>query len=233
MLAALEQLLVIQDRDRRLRRLQLELGGIPEERKALETRLAAAQKKLDDAKARLRDLELEKKKLEIDAQSKRDQVGKYRAQQFQTRKNEEFQALGNEIKRTNEEIVTIEDRELEVMQEAEDLKPKIAEAEAEFQAAKTDISRQLADLDSKGQTLAAEAAAVGDEREKLAVGADENLLDRYDRLRQTKGDAVAALERGICMGCHMKVTVQTATRVKGEREVVTCDQCGRILYFSE
>jgi predicted nucleic acid-binding Zn-ribbon protein len=31
----------------------------------------------------------------------------------------------------------------------------------------------------------------------------------------------------------MKVTTQTAVRVKGGKEIVSCEQCGRILYVSE
>ena len=38
---------------------------------------------------------------------------------------------------------------------------------------------------------------------------------------------------GNCMGCHMKLTTQTAVRVKNEKEIVHCEQCGRILYYSE
>jgi predicted nucleic acid-binding Zn-ribbon protein len=32
------------------------------------------------------------------------------------------------------------------------------------------------------------------------------------------------------MGCHMTLTTQTVVRVKGSREIVHCEQCGRILY---
>ena len=65
----------------------------------LEAKLTADAAQLEAAKQRGREIELEKKKLEVDAQTKRDSIGKFRTQQFQTRKNEEFQALTNEIKR--------------------------------------------------------------------------------------------------------------------------------------
>ena len=68
-------------------------------------------------------------------------------------------------------------------------------------------------------------------RAKLAGGIDEDLLGRYERLFASKGDvAVVPVEHEVCMGCHMKITTQTAVRVKGEREIVGCEQCARILY---
>jgi uncharacterized protein len=41
---------------------------------------------------------------------------------------------------------------------------------------------------------------------------------------------VVALEHEVCTGCHMKVTTQTAHRVKAGKEIVSCENCGRILY---
>jgi hypothetical protein len=69
------------------------------------------------------------------------------------------------------------------------------------------------------------------ERDRLAAVVEEDLLDRYTRLFTTKGAGVVALENDICTGCHMKVTTSTAVKTKGGREIVECEQCGRILYW--
>src|SRR6266511_2805670 len=99
MLRDIEQLLILQDSDRRIRALRKELELAPQERKELEEKLAVSTKQLDAAKLKAKELEVERKKLENEAQSKRDTIAKYNTQKFQTRKNEEFQALTNEIKR--------------------------------------------------------------------------------------------------------------------------------------
>ena len=59
---------------------------------------------------------MQRKSLELDAQSRRDSIAKYKTQQFQTRKNEEFQAIGHEIQRFEKEIEKIEDHEIEIME---------------------------------------------------------------------------------------------------------------------
>ena len=69
------------------------------------------------------------------------------------------------------------------------------------------------------------------ERSELAGKIDEDILVRFERLFASKGDAaIVALDHEVCTGCHMKVTTQTAHRVKNGKEIVSCEQCGRILY---
>jgi predicted nucleic acid-binding Zn-ribbon protein len=56
-------------------------------------------------------------------------------------------------------------------------------------------------------------------------------LVRYERIFQSKGgNAVVSIEHEVCMGCHMKNTTTNVHRAKLAREVVYCDQCGRMLY---
>jgi hypothetical protein len=234
MLPSIERLLIIQDRDQKIRILQLELKNLPAERTNLDTNLASGGSRLDAAKQKARDVELEKKKLEMDAQAKRDSIAKFKNQQFQTRKNEEFQALTNEIKRFETEIEKIEDREIELMEEAERVKVTIEEAEKHHQATKAHTDRQMGEIAAKIATIEGQLAGLEAEREKLCQDVDEDLLYQYNKLFANKnGLAVVALEHETCMGCHMKLTTQTAVRVKGSKEILNCEQCGRILYYSE
>ncbi len=234
MLAELEQLLVLQDRDRKIRAIKNELRLAPQEKKELDAKLVSGGASLEAIKTRGRELEVEKKKLEVEAQAKRDLIAKFRTQQFQTRKNEEFQALTNEIKHAEADIQSIEDRELEIMEQAETLKAEITTADKAFSQTKTQIAGRLSDVDAKVAAIEKQLAELEADRTLLAGKIDEDLLNRYERLFASKGDAaIVPLEHEVCMGCHMKITTQTAVRVKGEKEIVSCEQCGRLLYYSE
>jgi len=233
MLPEIEKLLVLQDRDQRIRTLKTELKNAPIERKDLEARLAATAAGAEKAKASLRELEVEKKRLEVEAQAKRDQINRFKAQQMQTRKNEEFQALGNEITHFEKEISKIEDRELEVMELIEKAKPVLADAERAVAEAKSRVAAQITDLEAKIATLGETLKTIESERAALTEGIDEDLLDQYNRLFVSKGgNAVVALEHEVCTGCHMKLTTQTLVRVRGGQQITHCEQCGRILYWT-
>jgi len=231
MLKELEQLLVLQDRDKKLRALRQELKIAPLERRQFEEKLAAAQAKLDATKLKSMEVEVQRKGLENEAHSKRDQVAKYQVQKFQTRKNEEFQAMSTAIQHLEEEIQKIEDRELELMESTETLKPQIAEADEALKATKTLVARQINDLEGKTAAIGEQIKKLEAERAELATAVDEDLLDSYERLFASRGEAIVALEHDVCTGCHMKVTASTAQRTKSRREVVNCEQCGRLLYY--
>ena len=69
------------------------------------------------------------------------------------------------------------------------------------------------------------------ERADLEGKIDEDLLGLFERLFKSKGDAaVVAIEHGVCTGCHMKVTSATAASARAGKEIVSCENCGRILY---
>jgi uncharacterized protein len=230
----LEQLLVLQDRAQQIRQVEAELKSAPLERKSLDAQVAAASANLETIKDRARHVEMEKKKLELDVGTRNESIARLRTQQYETRKNDEFSAMGREIERYQQEINTLEDRELELMEQADQLKVQIAAEEKQTVASKQTIARQLENLESKQVALNQRLEELKKEREELAGKVDEELLDRFNRLFTSKGDAaVVALEHDVCTGCHMKVTTATSVRVKAGKEIVSCEQCGRLLYSAE
>jgi predicted nucleic acid-binding Zn-ribbon protein len=227
----LEQLLVLQDREQKIRQIQNEIKTVPLQRKSLETQLAATQAGVEALKQKVRLLEVDRKKLELDVGTRTDSINKLRTQQYETRKNDEFQAMGNEIKRYETEIQKIEDAELELMDQADKVKVELSAEEKKATNTSQSVARQMKDLTDKEQTLGGRLQELSKERDDLSSRVDEDILDRFRRLFASKGDAaVVALEHDVCTGCHMKVTTATAMHVKHGTEIVSCEQCGRILY---
>jgi predicted nucleic acid-binding Zn-ribbon protein len=228
----LEQLLVLQDRQQKIRQIQTEIKTLPLERAHLESQLAATAAGVESLKQKGRQVEVERKKLELDVGTRTESISRLKTQQYQTRKNDEFQAIGHEIERYENEIRKLEDRELEFMIEADKLRGEIEAADKSARATKDTISRQLSDLETKSKALGSQQQELETEREALAAQIDADVLDQFERLFNSKGDAaVVAVEHGVCTGCHMKVTTATTARVRAGKEIVSCENCGRILYL--
>ena len=231
MQAELEQLLVLQDRQQKIKQIQTEIKSLPQQRENLEAQLAASAAALAALKHKGQHLEMDRKKLELDAGTRQESITRLKTQQYETRKNDEFRAMGNEIERYEKEIRAIEDQELELMDQADKLKVEIAAEDKKASGARESIARQLTDLEEKAKTLETRLTELTAERTEAAAKIDEDLLGRFERLFASKGDAaIVGLEHEVCTGCHMKVTTQTAHRVKNGKEIVSCEQCGRILY---
>jgi predicted nucleic acid-binding Zn-ribbon protein len=230
----LEQLLILQDRQQRIRHIQAEIKTVPLERAHLEAQLAASAAGVESLKQKGRQIEVDRKNLELDVGTRRESIARLKTQQYQTRKNEEFRALGHEIERYENEIRKLEDQELELMIEADKLKGEIDVADKSARATKESISRQLADLETKSNALGSQQEKLESERQALAAQIDDDVLDQFERLFNSKGDAaVVAVEHGVCTGCHMKITTATAASVKAGKEIVNCENCGRILYLGQ
>ena len=81
--------------------------------------------------------------------------------------------------------------------------------------------------------LKKELAELQTGRTQLAEAVDEVTRSRYERLFKSKGEnVVVTVEHSACGGCHMKLPTQIVTSCRGQGEIVTCPNCGRILYFT-
>jgi len=230
----LEQLLILQDREQKIRQIRTEIETVPLRRKSLEAQLAESKASVETLRQRVRQAEVDRKKLELDVGTRAESVSRLKTQQYQTRKNDEFQAIGHEIERYENEIRRIEDDELELMVLADKIKADLAAEETKAAATRDSIARQTADLDEKSKALESQLQGLTTERSNLATKIDEDLLAGFERLFKSKGDAaVVAIEHGVCTGCHMKVTTATAAGVKAGKEIVSCENCGRILYDAQ
>jgi predicted nucleic acid-binding Zn-ribbon protein len=233
MLEAIEKLLILQDRDRTIARLRTELANVDPERQALQAKTAASQAALDAARQRIKQIESDRKKLELEVDSKKQAIERYSLQQFQTKKNDEYRALAHEIQMAREAIFKLEDQQLELMEKAESAQRELAAATRVAEEARTQADRQIADLTSREKNLKNELGTLEADRDQLASAVDPAVLPRYERLRKSKGDnVVVGVAHGVCGGCHMKLQRQVIVTCQGHQDIVACPNCGRILYYT-
>jgi hypothetical protein len=233
MLEAIEKLLILQDRDQRIRRLQGELAHIEPDRQALKAKAANAQADLEQAKLRIRHIESSRKDLELEVETKKQMIARYANQQFQTRKNEEYRALAHEIEMCKDAIFKIEDQEIALMEEAEAAQKVIGQATQAASDMRKLEDDQVAQLTAREQNLQKELAELEANREALAAAVDESARGRYERLARSKGEnVVVGVQHGVCGGCHMKLPPQLLVTCQAEKELVACSNCGRILYYT-
>jgi predicted nucleic acid-binding Zn-ribbon protein len=229
----IEKLLILQDRDQKILRLRELLARIQPDRQSLRSQTAAAQAAVAAAKARAKQIENDRKQRELEVETKKQQIGRYSLQQFQTKKNEEYRALAHEIELCNADVVKLEDAQLELMEQAEACqRDSLAAGQLAADLQKMADS-QIRDLDAREQSLTAELAQLEGDRDQIKSGVEAHTLQRYERLLKMKGGSVVVgIQHGVCGGCHMRFPVQLVVSCQAERELVTCPNCGRILYYT-
>ncbi len=233
MLEVIEKLLILQDRDRKILQEQEELARIAPERLELQARSATAQAKLENVRQRIKQLESERKSLELEVEAKKQLIERYSVQQYQTRKNEEYRALTHEIDTCKQAIVKLEDRQLDLMDLGEQAQREatvLTQAAAEI---KRTVDGRLSDLAARESNLRQELEALQANRNELAAAVEEGARARYQRLLTHRGGSVVVgIEHGVCGGCHMQLSRHLVVACIAEQEIVPCPNCGRILYYT-
>lgn len=227
----IQQLLILQNRDTKITALTKDIANIPRLIEAASKRLANDQKAVDDAKAAMFDIEKAIKSLELDVQTRQNTIAKLKVQQFETRKNEEFTAFGNEIVRYGNDVTQLEDKELELMEKLEDAKTMLDEKRASLAKVEESVNKEIADLETRLVNKQTELEEFTAKRSDDAEGIDEKWLELYERLLIRKPPAVVPVDHAdTCGGCHMKLTGAIASDARAERGIVQCGSCARILY---
>lgn len=212
--------------------LETQLAAAPRDIAAVEARIATERQAIETAKAEWHGLEAKKKTLENEIKAGEEKVAKYKHQQLEVRKNDEYRALTHEIETMEGVISGYEEEELKIMYAIDEAKKRFAEAERVLKENISGHEAKIAalrahEIDLRGQHEQA-LAAVGAAR--LQVPEPQTRL--YDRLAKKPGMPVCvAVQGGRCGGCHMKVSSNIEFEARKAENIVTCDQCGRIVYW--
>lgn len=233
MFEVIEKLLILQDRDKQIRRVRTQLDHIEPERQMFRAKSAGAQTGLERARLCINEIETRRKDLDLEVQAKKQLIEKYANQQLQTRKNEEYRALAKEIETCKEAIFNIENQEIELMEQGEAAQKAVAEATKAAAEAKKLVDDQIGQLAAREENLKKELQELEANREELAGAVDESARERYERLVRSKGEnVVVGVQHGVCGGCHMKLPAQILVSCQAQQELVSCTNCGRILYYT-
>ncbi|MFT6863188.1 MAG: putative nucleic acid-binding Zn-ribbon protein [Akkermansiaceae bacterium] len=228
-----KQLLALQETDQRIQALETDLIRIPKLQEAAKERLANDIAALATAKSNNQSKEVEIKNVELDIGTRRNSIERLKVQQFETKKNEEYTKLGVEVVRYEAQVDDLETRELELMEEADGLRAKIAEAAASLAKTQGFVDEEIAELETRATERQTELADAMTTREKnVADLNDEDLMDSYLRLfNKREGQAIVKVTNArSCTSCHVQVTPATYALAQSGAAISNCDNCGAILF---
>jgi predicted nucleic acid-binding Zn-ribbon protein len=196
MLPVVADLLQLQERDQRLRALIKDYKDVPVLQQRAKLQLADDTAATSAALLGMREVEVKIKSIELDIQTLQNSIKRLQDQQFETRKNDEFQAMGNEVIRYQKEINTLEDRIIEHMEQLEAAKEIHRLASEKLAATTSRVNEEIVQLEERGKNLEVRIADLKAERAGLTTGLDAASMGMYDRLilpsiRQDKKEDLA------------------------------------------
>ena len=227
----IENLLIIQDHDLRIMKFEKEIADIPQRKVAMDSLLDEHRQAVAKAKDAHKSRQAEIKQAELEIESARDKIRKYREQQMQLKSNREFRAMEDEIEAVEKGIRLIEDRILVIMETVDKALGGVKERESELKIEEDSIKGEMNAIDQRAQDINHELDQVKASRAKVAAEVDGTRLRQYERLFKNKRDKVlVAVENATCGGCHMKLPPYVCHEARKQAEVVLCGFCGRMVY---
>ena len=179
--------------------------------------LTAAQKKAD------RDVE------QVKVRRSKDQD---RMDQGLISNPKDLERMQHELDSLNRRITTLEDEELEVMEELEEAQVRLTELQRQIADADERLSAVTAERDRRTAEIDAELSTVSADREPAVADVPADLLALYDRLRESKnGVGAAELRARQCGGCQLGLDASELSQIKSSPadQVIRCEECQRIL----
>ncbi len=144
----------------------------------------------------------------------------------------DLERMQHELASLDRRISTLEDEELEVMEELEEAQVRLAQLHVQVTEHDEQLDVLVVQRDKRLAEIDDELSRLTGERTPLVADVPEDLLALYERLRESKGGVGAAeLRARQCGGCRLTLDAAevSAIRTAPEDQVVRCEECQRIL----
>ncbi len=233
---AIDALLVLQTHDLRKIALEARIAEGPKLLAQFDAKVAQENADFEAKKKILSDLERARADLRTQRRTVEAQTAKYKTQQAEVRKNEEYQALTKEIAKSEAESGEMETQELDLLFQIDTATTQLEEdkkAHAERLKFLDGLKeKQTGEITEFEKELAVESAAASE----AAKAVSPEYLKAYDQVKGLgkRPPFVAPIQNHICSGCHIRASgSDVADSKNAPTKPVFCGNCARMVYAIE
>jgi len=232
--AELEQLIALQNTDTSIRRLQSEIEAIPARRAEIEKEFDQRAFEIRALETKRDDAHTERTRLETEIAETRAKAERAERNLMSSKNEHEYTAAIREADAARKHISQLETQVLEKMEAFEQSESSLKDRAPEVEKLNGEMTERLKAFEEQIRVQTEQLATRRSERERLLTALPKNVSVLYNRIsaRIRDGVAVAEARNGACTACFMALRPQVMSEVRRGDEIVTCDNCNRILYYA-
>jgi hypothetical protein len=232
--AELAQLIALQNADNNIRTLQAEIESIPQRRVVIE-------KEFDQRAFEIRGLEEkrdaafhERARLEKEIFEQKQRSERADRNLMSAKKPDEYTAAIREADAARKQISALETQVLEQMEVFENAEKELGERAPEVDKLRDEMEASFKAFDEQAKLQQQQLEDARAEHERLLRELPKSTSAMYKRIsaRIRDGIALAEARNGACTACYMSLRPQVMADVRRGAEIITCDNCNRILYYA-
>ena len=233
MKAELQKLIALQNLDTTIRKLEKDQQATPERRAEIEREfdqrafeIRALENRRDEAKHT-------RARLENEVMEQKGRAERAERNLMSSKKPDEYTAAIREADAARKQISALETQILEQLEQLEQSEAALNERADEIASLNSDREARLKAFDDETGTIGDRLAIARKEREELFANLPKQMSGLYARIKARIRDGVAVAEarNRSCSACFMSLRPQVMSEIRRGEEIITCDNCGRILFY--
>jgi uncharacterized protein len=231
--AELEKLIALQNLDTSIRKLEKDLEAIPERRAQIEGEFDRRAFEIRALESRRDEAKHNRARLENEVIDQKTRAERAERNLMSSKKQDEYTAAIREADAARKQISALETQILEQMESFEQAEAALNERADEIATLNSDREARLKAFDEETTSQSELLAKQRVEREQVFANLPSSMSNMYARIKARIRDGVAVAEarNRSCTACFMSLRPQVMSEIRRGQDVITCDNCGRILYF--
>jgi uncharacterized protein len=233
MKAELQKLIALQNLDTTIRKLEKDQESIPERRAEIEREFDQRAFEIRALENRRDEAQHARARLENEVVEQRGRAERAERNLMSSKKQDEYTAAIREADAARKQISALETQILEQLETLEQTEAALAERADEIASLNSDRDARLKAFDDVTGSIGERLATARKEREELFANLPKQMSGLYARIKNRIRDGVAVAEarNRSCTACFMSLRPQVMSEIRRGEEILTCDNCGRILYY--
>ena len=218
---------------RQLSDLNGRLDRGPKQIRAVEAYVEHQEQQLSDAQAKTKTARMAADAKQVQLKGGEGKIAELKQKLNTAGSNREYQSLLDQIAALKMTNSVLDDEILEAWEKIEQLQEKTAEAEANLAKAHQKSEKVHRNVQEEEPRIRADLTRLEAQLKECESNMPADARELYHRLIRQKGDdALAAIDRECCTGCHQHIQLNVVAEVMMGRPMI-CTSCGRMLYMPE
>jgi predicted nucleic acid-binding Zn-ribbon protein len=227
-------LIKLQRLDIDIRNTSVLLEDIPHQIEEIEQKSIESLQIVQDVKDRLTNNQKKRRTLESGLQDTKENIAKFKRQLNEVKTNREYKTLLKEIEDTNARMDSLEEQIITEMLTADDIEKEIKSSIQKADEIQADLAKKKEKIMQEKSDAEKILDNLEKEKEELLPKIPADQMKLYKQISSQKnGIVLSPVTEEFCTMCHMRVRPQMVNELIAGREIITCENCGRILHYKK